>query len=460
MKKLVFLFCFIVSMLSAFSQSASVDSMLTKINEEKNGNVRFDIISDFFSNTADYDPLLDLKNAQKLLSHSQKSHDKISEAFGLSQIGYDYRQFGNRAKSLEYGLKSEKIAEEAKNDKLTVYVKTALGLVYRDLGMNLKAIDLLKSVEGLATKEKYDKGMEGILQNLSEVYLAMNQIDSALMYAQKDYELSMRIHYLEWIGYTYLNLGAIHGRIGNEKLAISYYDMAIEHGVKTRSVRQLSSAYASKAEYLYDTNQNDSSIIYAKNAVDIVQHTPFANYSLSPAKLLLSIYRNNNIDSAFKYSEIYRIANDSLFNAKAIQETQLMTFEDEQHQQELLAEKLRIEEERHQNIQYAVIALGIIIFITLFLLLSRTVIVNERLISFFAILGLLVVFEFINLLIHPWLAHFTHESPVLMLLALVLIASLLIPLHHKLEHWIKEKMIEKNKAVRLTAAKKTIEKLG
>jgi len=31
--------------------------------------------------------------------------------------------------------------------------------------------------------------------------------------------------------------------------------------------------------------------------------------------------------------------------------------------------------------------------------------------------------------------------------------------HHRLEHWIKEKMIEKNNAIRLTAAKKTIEKL-
>jgi hypothetical protein len=32
-------------------------------------------------------------------------------------------------------------------------------------------------------------------------------------------------------------------------------------------------------------------------------------------------------------------------------------------------------------------------------------------------------------------------------------------LHHRLEHWIKEKMIEKNKVGRLEAAKKTIEKL-
>jgi NADH:ubiquinone oxidoreductase subunit 3 (subunit A) len=115
--------------------------------------------------------------------------------------------------------------------------------------------------------------------------------------------------------------------------------------------------------------------------------------------------------------------------------------------------------QRTQNIQYALIALSIIIFITIFLLLSRTIVVKERLISFFVVLGLLIVFEFINLLIHPWLASFTNESPVLMLGALVVIAALLIPLHHRLERWIKTKVIEKNKAIRLAAAKKTIEML-
>ena len=143
---------------------------------------------------------------------------------------------------------------------------------------------------------------------------------------------------------------------------------------------------------------------------------------------------------------------DSIFNQQTFNKAQALAFNEE-------VQTKQMEEQRKENIQYALIALGIIIFITLFLLLSRTVIVNEKLISFFAILGLLIVFEFINLLIHPWLASFTHESPVLMLLALVIIASLLIPLHHRLEHWIKEKMIQKNKAIRLASAKKTIEKL-
>ena len=46
-----------------------------------------------------------------------------------------------------------------------------------------------------------------------------------------------------------------------------------------------------------------------------------------------------------------------------------------------------------------------------------------------------------------------------MLLALVAIAALIVPLHHRLEHWTTHKLVEKNKAIRLAKAKKTIEEL-
>src|SRR5204862_1932496 len=137
--------------------------------------------------------------------------------------------------------------------------------------------------------------------------------------------------------------------------------------------------------------------------------------------------------------------NDSIFNQNNVNKIQAMEFNEQLRTMEDSARRNEEALQRTQNIQYALIALSIIIFITIFLLLSRTIIVNERLISFFVVLGLLIVFEFINLLIHPWLATFTNESPVLMLLVLVVIAALLIPLHHRLEHWIKERVIKKNK---------------
>ena len=46
-----------------------------------------------------------------------------------------------------------------------------------------------------------------------------------------------------------------------------------------------------------------------------------------------------------------------------------------------------------------------------------------------------------------------------MLLALVCIAALLVPLHHRMQKWTATKLVEKNKATRLANEKKTIEKL-
>jgi NADH:ubiquinone oxidoreductase subunit 6 (subunit J) len=180
---------------------------------------------------------------------------------------------------------------------------------------------------------------------------------------------------------------------------------------------------------------------------------------IKPAKLLTDIYRNVNVDSAFKYSEMYRTAKDSLFSTKAIQQTQLMTFEEEARKQELGVVTAKDEDQRKQNIQYALLALGIITFIILFLVLSRSFIANTKLIEFFGVIALLIVFEFLNLLLHPLLEKITHHTPVFMLFALVCIASLLVPMHHRIEKWATRKLVEKNKQVRLAAAKKTIEEL-
>lgn len=94
----------------------------------------------------------------------------------------------------------------------------------------------------------------------------------------------------------------------------------------------------------------------------------------------------------------------------------------------------------------------------LFIVLSHSIIVKTKFIEFFGILGLLAVFEFINLFISPYLSRLTNKSPFLMLGMLIVIGAMLIPLHHKLEKWVTN-VVDKNKMIRLVAARKTIEQL-
>ncbi|MEJ7626173.1 MAG: tetratricopeptide repeat protein [Ferruginibacter sp.] len=457
--KIISLFFFVGFMQSAFAQQGILDSLFSKLDIEKNTDKRVDLINEFFANTAEVNPLLDLDNSQKILLHAQNNKDKISEVIALSNIGYDYRALGNTAKSFEYDLNALQLAIETGNEKSIGNAQLNLGHNYKDELNYTKALELYKSAAAISiTKKDY------LLQcwtfgNLADVYIWLNKPDSALPYAQKAYELCIQAHYMEYMPNILRELAEIHGKIGNKELALSYFNTGIKKAIEINSLRWLNSLYGSLGNFYFIINQPDSGFLYAKKAIDIVKNTPFSNKSIYASKLLLDIYENTNSDSAIKYFKIYKAANDSLFSSKTLQQTQAMKLENEMREKKLKEEKLSEEEQRRENIQLSFIAFGIITLLIMFLLLSRSFITNTKMIEFLGIIALLIVFEFLNLLLHPFLERVTHHSPILMLLALVCIAALLVPWHHKLEKWATAKLIEKNKQIRLAAAKKTVEQL-
>ena len=313
----------------------------------------------------------------------------------------------------------------------------------------------------METGSKYETDIISVcaVNDMGTIYLAMGKIDSALVYTQKAYEMAIKSGINYWLTSTYLQFGSIHAAMKNSSLALNYWNLALNEANRIGSPKFVSTAYNAIAQFYYASNQSDSAKLYATRAISSVNNTAFYTLNVDPAKLLLNIYRNSNVDSAFKYSEIYRTANDSLFNIRTLQQAQLMAVEEEARLAELKYEEEKSDEARKTNLEYTFIAIGIVSFFMIFLIFSRSYITNPKIIEFLSVIALLIVFEFFNLLIHPLLEKVTHHSPVLMLLALVGLAALLIPLHHKLEHWAVHKLIEKNKQSRLEAAKKTIEQL-
>jgi hypothetical protein len=82
--------------------------------------------------------------------------------------------------------------------------------------------------------------------------------------------------------------------------------------------------------------------------------------------------------------------------------------------------------------------------------------VKSRTIEFLGVLSLLFVFEFIVLFAHPYIGRWTHESPILMLMIFVAIATILVPLHHRSENWIKKRLAAKPKLkLQIEPARKT-----
>jgi tetratricopeptide (TPR) repeat protein len=268
------------------------------------------------------------------------------------------------------------------------------------------------------------------------------------------------LKYENQLAYILTNLGGVQSQLGNAALAVTYYHMAIQQAEKNKSIRYMNLAYTGLAEHYNTVQQPDSCIYYSKKAISVVDNSVFDYLRLKPARMLTEMYQYTNCDSTLKYARIVKVASDSLTNRQANQQIFLMTVDEELRKQEIAAEKEKAEEQRTQNIQYALLALGIIILVSLFVLFSHSFIASTRFIHFFSVIALLLVFEFLNLVLHPFLGRITHHTPALMLLGLVCIGGLLVPLHHRLEKWAINKLVEKNNEVKLALAKKILEKLG
>jgi len=460
MKKIITLFCFLTSMQTLFAQKTNVDSILQKVAVEKNGDNKFDLFISMIGTEINNNPEWCIETGLKILNQSKSEKSNIERTVAYSFLGQGYRLLGNPIKALDYHHKAIAAAEKTNNLSALAFAENQTAHIYRDREEYDKAAAIYLSSTSHADKGKNEKIKAWAPSNLGAVYLATNNLDSSLMYSQRAYEIFVRLKIIDNnSGYLFTNLGGVHSKLGNAQLAVSYFHTAINKNQSSSNIRYLNLLYNGLAEHYQRFNQTDSCIVYAKKAIAMVENSSLFYLSSKPAKLLADIYEKTNCDSTLKYAKVLKTANDSLTNSKTNQQILLMTFEEDLRQQEAAAEKIKEEQQRKQNIQYALLALGIITFVISFLLLSRKHITNTKLIQFLGVVALLLVFEFLNLLLHPFLERITHHSPVLMLLALVCIAALLVPLHHKLEKWATHKLVEKNKAIRLAVAKKTIEEL-
>jgi tetratricopeptide (TPR) repeat protein len=384
----------------------------------------------------------------------------MSEAIAFSFFGHGYRLAGNSIKGLNYHLKALQLAEKSGNQSVLALVKNQMAHIYKDREANRKAIQLYLEAEAHALKGTNQIMQVRPMMNAGATYLNANMLDSALICLQRAYEQSIRIKYEGQLAYILTNLGGVQSKLGNAGLAVTYYHMALQEALKNKSKRYENIVYTGLAEHYNSLQQTDSCIFYAKKAVAVVDQSLFSYLSMKPARLLTELYQYTNCDSTLKYAKIFKIANDSLYNKRNNQQILLMTVDEELRQHDLAMQQKAAEEQRRQNIQYALLALGIIVLVSLFVLFSHSFIASTRFIHFFSVIALLLVFEFLNLVLHPFLGRITHHTPALMLLGLVCIGGLLVPLHHRLEKWAINKLVEKNNEVKLALAKKIIEKLG
>ena len=399
----------------------------------------------------------ELVYAQQALQLARKINYKKAEPRCYFNLSRSFWIMGNFYKGIESASASFRAAEELHDTTFLISATMAFCANYRDQGDYINALKYAYQGKRIGDSLGINTN-PGIPGHIASVYERYNQLDSALIYGQKAYEIYLAG---KGIGAWFPRmLGDIHTKMKHFELALAYYHIAIDNANNEYQNFELIASYNGISNVFKEKNQIDSVIYYSGASLNHHKMLSYTKGAMEAAANLVQAYKTKGIgDSTLKYLELSTALKDSLYSNDKAMEIHNLTFNEQLRQQELELQKIKQAEERKQNIQYAAIALGLIVFVMLFFLLSNSIIANEKLIKFLGILSLLIVFEFINLLVHPYLLKITNHSTLLMLGIMVCIAALLIPFHHRLEKWIIERMVEKNKKIRLASAKKTIAKL-
>ena len=388
--------------------------------------------------------------AEKALTVSKKINYVKGEVLSLNLEGVLYMRLGNYSKALQSFLKALELSEKNNYSKGASFVLINLGDLYSKQDDLRKALDYVFQAKTISESINDTLNLTAIYINIGSYYEALNLFDSARINTELGRSLAEKItnpQKLEtahnYIGSALNSLGHINLKTKQYVIGLEYYRLSLGYFIDTEDYEGLCDSYLGLAK-VFDANGNrDSSIFYAKKSLSTAIRQKFTKYVFDASEFISGYYKTvNQYDSAFTYLQTMIAAKDSLFSQEKVRQLQSLTINETIRQHEIAEEKLRAEEERKNNLQYIAIAVFIFIFSLVIILIVRQRI-KLTTINFMVTVALLLIFEYISLLIHPTISLWTHHSPVYMLLILVGVASVLVPLHHRLEHWIKETLAHK-----------------
>jgi hypothetical protein len=465
MKRLLIVSLISLQHYSSNAQHSYTDSLRAALAKSVNPTERFSLVNNILEYgyiNGEGDP--DSSYCIDLIRIARQINSDSLLAIAYNRVGnYFFRVRGEFSSAIEYFFKGVPFAEAAHDKRRLSSLYIDIGAVYASLNNAEEEMKyILKAMANLPDKSSssYYFVAAQAQYYMSAWFLSRMQNDSALHYAQALNESNLSLKSPMFESAVHGLMGVVYERKGDKALAELH--MSRSNSISD-SVRYLYGKIESKLGYINYLLRSHKIAEARQQALLLMGiGTGRNNFDVKKAAagFLAIVYENNRQpDSAYYYSRLESAMKDSVLSRANLNKIQALVFNERLRGIEEDDKRAAEAEQRRQNLQYALIAFGIISFVIAFLLLSRRHITNTKAIQFFGVVALLVIFEFLNLLLHPFLEHITHHSPLLMLLSLVCIAALLVPVHHRLEKWTTQKLVEKNKQARLRAAKKTIEQL-
>jgi len=461
-------FCFISPVIgqNQTEAKARVDSLLKLAEGRKDDSGKVKLLNDVANEFNKISPYDGIRYARRSLSIAEALHWKPGIARSNSALGANYfslsdypdaykywlvalnlnKDLGNQTgianhmhnignifvsqknydKALEYYSEALKISEEAGNKKTVSYAYTSIGNVYILLKDYDKALDYhLKALE--VDKElNQNNNIASDQVNIASVYNEQGQWQKSLEILRQALETKKETGDINGIAKAYNLIGKV------------YLDMAGFPGTDTRKPDERPTD-VNKTKYLHLAVTYLDSALVTDAQIGYLDNMQKSYEFLSEAQEKL-----NNQAKALESYKQYTNIKDSIYSSQ--KQAEIFNLEKKEEIEEKNRE-MEKEEEEKQRVEYlhiGGITLFILALISSFLLLRKKRI-NPKFIDMLGTFSVVAGFEFIELLLHGKIEEFTHHNLTFTLCCLLLMAALIIPTHHKIDHWMKKQIGKKEK---------------
>ncbi len=248
--------------------------------------------------------------ANKVLALARKINRPNLEVGAMSNITRSQITLGNYARALQINLKAIKIAE---NNAILMYrigLFLQSGRIYNMSNDYSNALNSFSKAKAIADSTNAIFFIIMAQSLISETFLYMNQLDSALNYAQLAYDYAVKFN--GNLTHPLYVLGQIYFEKGNNELALKYLHKALP--LASGNAKFYFDRNHKIAQVYHQIEMSDSSIFYSNKALEISLESKTISEIIKANILLSEIYENSEPGKALQYSKSAFAYRDTLDN--------------------------------------------------------------------------------------------------------------------------------------------------
>lgn len=373
---LIFHFTVLICSLTRAS-SSNIDSLKSLLNSS-NPTFKSIVLVELCKNYIYTNQDSALKYGLLGVQAAEKIGHTTNQAYALNSLGILYKEKGDYLNALDSYIKAEKLFEEKNDLDGRTMTTINLGRIYELQNLFDKALSQYKLALSYCEKTKSKKNQALVLNHLGSFYYSTNDKDKALeyfaLYLKSGQELNNSDQIMEGLN----NIAVIYQELGQYEQALANFNQYLMYSRKNHDKHSQVIAYHNIALVYQDQKSIIKSISYLDSSIALATE-------IRDFEDLIEIYdsyteiftKANNYEKAFETFQLKAAAKDSLLKQTRDQQFIEMSTKYETDKKDAENKILKSESEKQRTINTA-ITIGLILVAALAFFVYRSYRVKQK----------------------------------------------------------------------------------